>query len=350
MKRITLFSAFFLFCSYLVPNSFNIGIHPSYAEAPVIIKFATVAPEGSTWTNVLRDIDKELGEKSNGRLMLKIYAGGVQGDEKDVVRKMRIGQTHSAGFTGVGLGEILPEVRVFDLPFFFKKYEEIDFVRNKFRDIFAKKFEEKGYIFLGWTEVGFVHFYSNINIKSLNDLRSAKMWMWEGDPLAKALFSSINLSPIPLAITDVMTSLQTGLIDSIYVSPLGVIALQWFQKVKYMLDIPMADATGAILITKKQYDTLSSDLQELLKSTFDVHTSRLLEIIRRDNEDSLKVLKEAGVVLVSMDDKGVKEIEDAGEKVRNMLVGQLYSAELLQDIAAEIENFRNNVDKKTDEQ
>lgn len=348
MKRIIRFSIFFLFSMFLALNDFNSGVHLSYAEAPVIIKFATLAPEGSAWTNVLRDIDGELKEKSDGRLRLKIYAGGVQGDEKDVVRKMRIGQTHCAGFTGVGLGEILPEVRIFDLPFFFREYEEIDFVRDKFRDRFVKRFEEKGFVFLGWTEVGFVYFYSNINIKTLDDLRSTKMWMWEGDPLAKALFNSLNLSPIPLAITDVITSLQTGLINSIYVSPLGIIALQWFQKVKYMLDIPMADATGAILITKKQYDRISPDLQKLLKNTFEVNTSRLLEIIRKDNKDSIKVLKEAGITFVSMNDKGVKELEDAGEMVRKLLVGELYSAELLQDVTREIENFRNNVSKKAD--
>ena len=198
MNKYIMFSLLFFLGFYFIPNGFNFGMIPSYAEDPSIIKFATLAPEGSTWTNVLRDVDKEIQEKSGGKIRLKIYAGGVSGDEKDVVRKMRINQIHCAAFTGVGLGEILSDVRIFDLPFFLKEYKEVDNIRDKFTARFVEKFDEKGYIFLGWTEVGFVHFYSTVNIKTMDDLRSAKMWMWEGDPLAQALFDAIQLSPIPL--------------------------------------------------------------------------------------------------------------------------------------------------------
>ncbi|MGR3220150.1 MAG: TRAP transporter substrate-binding protein [Candidatus Anammoxibacter sp.] len=340
MKRIICFSLFFMFSLCLAPNSLTNDIHTAYAEAPVIIKLATLAPDGSTWTNKLRAIDNELEERSKGRLRLKIYAGGVQGDEKDVVRKMRIGQTHCAGFTGVGLGEILPAVRIFDVPFFLNSYEEVDFIRSKFEDWFINEFDKKGYIFLGWTEIGFIYFYSNIKITTLDDLRSTKMWMWDGDPLAKVLFDTIKLSPIPLAITDVITSLQTGLINSLYVSPLGVIALQWFQKVKYMLDVPMADATGAILLTKKKYNKIPPDLQVLLKDVFKVHCAELIDIIRKDNADSLKVLKDSGIVVTTMNDDSLKELKAAGKTVRTSIVGKLYTAKLLRDVTAEIDKFR----------
>ena len=335
--RVFMFSAFCVCFAVIGSNSVQ---QSAIAKAPVIIKFATLAPEGSTWTNELREIDKELRKKSDGSIRLKIYAGGVQGDERDVVRKMRIGQTHCAGFTGVGLGEILPEIRIFDLPFFLNTYEEVDFIRSKFRDRFAKKFEEKGYIFLGWTEVGFVHFYSNVEVKTLDDLRSLKMWMWEGDPLANVLFKSINLAPIPLAITDVITSLQTGLIDSLYVSPLGLIALQWFEKVKFMLDVPMADATGAILITKKQFNRIPQESQQMVLDTFRVHTKNLSGIVRRDNAKSVEVLKQTGIEMVSMDDKSVAELKNAGKTVSAKLAGDLYSLELLNSMTAAIEEFR----------
>ncbi len=336
-KKINMFSILFL---SVFLSGFFLFIPASFAKAPSIIKFATLAPEGSTWTNVLRDIDKELQEKTEGQLRLKIYAGGVSGDEKDVVRKMRISQVHCAGFTGVGLGEVLPEVRIFDLPFFFKDYGEVDFARNKFAERFEKKFDEKGYIFLGWTEVGFIHFFSNTVIKTIDDLRSVNMWMWEGDPLVMELFKAIKLSPIPLAITDVITSLQTGLVDSIYVSPLAIIALQWFTKVKYMMDMPMADATGAILLSKKQYAKLSPEFQELLKSTFKKHTTRLLGIVRKDNEESLKVLKDAGVQTVHFEESSVKLIEDAAAKVADILATKLYTPELLSDVKSALAEYR----------
>ncbi len=320
----------------------NFDAFNCYAKAPSIIKFATVAPEGSTWTNVLRDIDKELDEKSGGSLRLKIYAGGVQGDEKDVVRKMRIGQTHCAGFTGVGLGEVLPEVRILDLPFFIDNYDEVDYIREKFTGRFVENFEKKGYVFLGWTEVGFVYFYSAVNVKTVDEMKATKMWMWEGDPLAKALFDALDMSPIALTLTDVMTSLQTGLVNSVYVSPLGIIALQWFTKVGYMLDLPMADATGAILITKKKFNKLSPEHQVLLKETFKTHSDRLLKLIRRDNDDSLKLLKDAGVKIVPVtDEKSVAELKNASKNVRNALAGKLYPAELLNEMTAALEERRN---------
>lgn len=340
MKKTIKLVSFAVLSFFIIGVFFEFGASFCFAKAPNIIKFATLAPEGSTWTKVLHDIDEELNKKSEGKLRLKIYSGGVSGDEKDVVRKMRIGQVHSAGFTGVGLGEILPEVRILDLPFFLKTYDEIDHVRTKFQDKFSERFEKRGYVFLGWTEVGFVYFYSATDISSIDSLRSSRMWMWEGDPIAKALFDSMKVSPTPLAITDVLTSLQTGLIDSIYISPLGIIALQWFQKVKYMLDFPMADATGALLITKKQYAKLSPELQSLLKETFMAHSKKLLKFIRRDNEVSINAIKESGVKLISIDEKDVKEFEKTGVDVRESLAGGLYPKELLKEIVDEITKFR----------
>lgn len=332
-------------CLYLFTANTNLGIQNVYAEAPTIIKFATLAPDGSSWTNVLNEIDSELNKKSDGKLRLKIYAGGVQGDEDDVIRKMRIGQVHCAGFTGVGLDDVLPEIRIFDLPFFIKSYEEVDFVRERLHEMFAKSFEEKGFVMLGWTEVGFVHFFSNIEVDNITALRSTKMWSWKGDPLVNVLFDKLNLSPVPLALTDVVAALKTGLIDSVYISPLGIIALDWFQKVKYVLDVPVTDATGAILMSKKKFDKLTPELQKILKATFATYCDKLMNIIRDDNDSSKEVLKDYGVSIVSMDKLSVKELEIAGEKVRQSLSGKLYSKELLNDITTLLEDFRKKEKK-----
>lgn len=311
-----------------------------FAEAPKIIKFATLAPLGSIWLKVVNDIGDELREKSDGKIRLKVYPGGISGDEKDVLRKMRIGQLHCAGFTGVGLGEILNEVRIFDLPFFFLEYDEIDYIRNKLNDRFVKAFDDRGFILLGWTEVGFVYFFSNKMINSVDALRSTKMWVWDGDPIAKAIFDSINMLPIPLSVTDVMTSLQTGLIDSVYVSPLGAVALQWATKVKYMLDLPMANAVGAILMSKKHFQNLQPNLQVLLKETFNKHMKRLTQLTREDNEESVKIVKELGVKVITLEKQARDEFELVSKKACEVVAGKLFPAELIEDITADIEEFR----------
>lgn len=306
-----------------------------------VIKFATLAPEGSTWMNVMNDLNKEIQEKSNGRLRFKIYPGGVMGDENDVIRKIRLGQIQSAGFTGVGLGTILSDVRVMDLPFLFRDYDEVDYVYNRVYERFSRAFEKEGYILIGWSEVGFVHIFSQKPIQSLDDMRDVKMWMWQGDPLAKAMFDSLNLVPHPLPITDVLLSLQTRLIDTVYISPLGAIAMQWFTKVGYMSSMPIAHAIGVILITKGFYDSLPEDLQVILKESVSRHMVRLIDLTRKDNKESIEIMKKRGIEVVPMpDEKEMKRFIKIGEEVRNKLINHLYPREILDEVLKAIDEYR----------
>ena len=307
----------------------------------VTIKFATLAPDGSTWMNVMREFAAEVKKQTNGEVKIKIYAGGVQGDEKDVIRKMRINQLQSGGFTGVGLGTILPEVRILDTPFLFESHEEIDYVKQKFFDRFAKGFEKKGYVLLGWAEVGFVYIFSNYPLKKKDDLNKVKMWMWEGDPLAEALYKTAGISPIPLSITDVLTSLQTGLIDGVYTSPLACLGLQWFTKVKYMLDIPLANSMGAVLVTKKSFKKISPENQKILMELGTKYFNELTRLSRIDNENSITQMVKNGLTLTKVQDKAtLDEFMQLGEKSRKELVGQLYSEDLLNQIETAVKEFR----------
>jgi len=305
------------------------------------IKFATLAPEGSTWMNVMKDFSADLLKSTDGKVKFKIYAGGVQGDEKDVIRKIRINQLHSAGFTGVGLGEILPEVRILDTPFLFRNHQEVDFITEKFFDRFAKKFEEKGYILLGWTEVGFVHIYTNQPVQNTEDFKGIKMWMWEGDPLAEATFRAYGISPIPLSITDVMTSLQTGLIDGVYTSSLACAALQWFTKLKYVLDVPLANSNGAVLISKRMFNKLNPQQQNILREKAKQYFGKLTQLSRQDNKTSALKMIEKGMKQITISDpKILKEFDEVGRKARTALVGKLYSAELLNEVETALQEYR----------
>ncbi len=313
----------------------------------VKIKFATLAPEGTTWMNLMRDFSSALSEKSEEQIQFKIYAGGVQGDEKDVIRKIRINQLHSAGFTGVGLGEILPEVRILDSPFLFRNHQEVDFIANKFFDRFAAKFEQKGYVLLGWAEVGFVYVYTNQQVATVDDFKGVKMWMWEGDPLAEATFRAYGISPIPLSITDVMTSLQTGLIDGVYTSPLACVALQWFTKLKYVVDVPMANSNGAVLISKRMFNKLSPPQQVILKDTAKEYFGKLTQLSRNDNQLSSQKMIENGMVSIPPADQSIlDEFYEVGRQARRNLVGKLYEAELLDELEGALIEFRNSVKEK----
>jgi len=306
------------------------------------IRFATVAPEGSTWMKVMRAYAEAVEDATNNEIEFKIYPGQVAGDEKDVLRKIRIGQLDSGGFTGTGLGEILPEVRIMDSPFLFKSYEEVDFIADQFFDYFSEKFEEKGFILLGWAEVGFVYVFTNKPIKDLEDMNGVKMWMWEGDPIAEATFKAFNISAIPLSITDVLTSLQTNLINGVYVSPYACTVVQWHTRVKYMLDLPLADSNGAVLISKKKFNKLSDTQKEALKKLSREYFGQLTQLSRKDNAESLKLLKETGITFTTIEDQNkIDNFYESGKIARRDVIGKLYDEEFLLKVEGLLDKFRS---------
>lgn len=298
------------------------------------IKLAILAPEGSTWHKAMTAWDKELKEKTSGRVGLKIYAGGVLGDEQDVIRKMRIGQIHAAGMTGLGLGIINPAVRVLELPMLISNYAEADAVTKNLQPKLEAGFGQKGFVLLGWTETGFVNLFSNKPIASLSDMRGVKMWAWEGDQLVEAMCRAFKIVPIPLPITDVMTSLQTKLIDAVYGPPLAVIAMQWFTQTKFVSDLKLADSTGAILITKSALTGLPPADAQVVRETGRKYSAELMKQIRADNEKSYATLTSSGIKTVKVPEEEVARIRQTSREVWNQLVGKLYSKELLDEAIA----------------
>jgi TRAP-type transport system periplasmic protein len=310
------------------------------------IKFATLAPEGSTWINVMKEYDQTIRKESGGRIGFRIYPGGVQGDEKDVLRKIKLGQLHSAGVTGNGLTTIAPKARILDSPFLFKSYAEVDYIYKNFEKEFDQAFEENGYVNLGWSEVGFVYVFTNTPVKTQADMRTVKMWMWEGDPVAEATFTALNIHPIPLSISDVLTSLQTKLIDGVYTTPLAALGYQWFTRVKYMLNIPLADAAGAVVISKKKFDELPADLQEILRRNGKNYMRKLTELIREDK--SVETLKKNGVTVIEPPPREeLAKYDEVGKRGRRLIAGKLYSEDLLNRVEKAIEDYRAMIGKES---
>jgi TRAP-type C4-dicarboxylate transport system substrate-binding protein len=303
---------------------------PVAAAAKQVIKFASLAPEGTTWMRIMRKLDGDLRRGTDKAVRFRIYPGGVSGNEKDVVRKLRVGQLHAAGFTGVGLGEILPAARLFELPFFFRSYEEVDAVHQELGGWFEKAFRKKGYVLLGWSEVGFAHFFSRNPIGGIPDLSRQKVWMWEGDPLARAYFESMGIRAIPLAVTDVLTSLQTGLINAVYISPLGAVALQWFTKVRYISPVPMANVTGGLIMRQRRFERLSPGHQKLLIARTRARMAELRRLTRDENARAIEAMKKRGLRLSPPPSpEALAAMRRAGNRARAKLTGSLIPPDLL---------------------
>jgi TRAP-type C4-dicarboxylate transport system substrate-binding protein len=311
----------------LAASSLNAFAKPAYT-----LKFATLVPKGTVWMNILEDWARTVEERSDGQLLFKFYPGGIQGDEPDVLKKMRFGQLHGGAFTGYGIGHIYSPARVMELPFLFENYAEIDQVRTQLLPGFAEGFRENGYELLGWTEIGFIHFFSQKPIASLDDLRQRRIWMWQGDPLSDAWFRAADVSPVPLSIADVYTSLSTGLIDTVYSTPAATVALQWFTKTQYMTNVPMANGIGALVVSRTFFKSLPEELQALLKETGKETAQRLIDMTRADTEKSIEVLKAEGIQLVmDREDIDPQELQQISDRAAAQLTDSGYISEALLD-------------------
>ncbi|HLG20278.1 MAG TPA: TRAP transporter substrate-binding protein DctP [Bdellovibrionota bacterium] len=307
-----------------------VAMSAAAAEPKILIKIATVAPQGTTWVNELQKMDQKLRSESQDEVGLKIYAGGVLGDESDVVRKIRVGQVHGAAFTGMGLGQLLPEVRIFELPFLARTDSDIDRLTDQLFPRFEKGFLSKKFVLLGFVPIGFVYIFSSTPISSLDALKKGKVWVWEGDPLARGLFSAGGVAGIPLVLPDVLSSLQTRLIDTVYGTPLGAIALQWHTRVKYRTDFAITHAMGALLVAEAQFSKLSAKSKEILKTESRDLCRRLAEASRKENAEALTILTSQGVQTVAVSVAEQNRFIAIGDKVATDQVGKLYPKDLLE--------------------
>ena len=281
----------------LILLAFSLAFSNSSIAKTYVLKFATLMPTGTAWSKILDDWTKELEEKSNGRIKVRMYSGGVMGDEPDVLRKIRKGQLHGGLFTGYGIGRIYSPARVLEMPFLFKNLNESDYVREQIMPEIEAGFRESGFELLGWPEVGFIHFFSTKRITSVDDIRNLRIWLWQGDPLGEAFFKAANIDPIPLSIMDVYTQLSArhGSIDTVYTSTFGAIALQWYSKLKYATHIPLTNGIGGIVVSNRFYNKLPADLQQLLKTTGKKMSDEIRLNAREENRKSIGILEKNGI-------------------------------------------------------
>jgi TRAP-type C4-dicarboxylate transport system substrate-binding protein len=315
-----------------------------FAEKPpkVLVKMATIAPRGSFMMEQIDLMDAEIREKTGNEVGIKLYYGSVQGDEKEVLSKIRLGQLHGGTFTGNGLGRIVPEVRVTEMPYVFRNYDEVEHVRQELRPYMTRRFEEEGYIVLGWNEIGFVYTFSKVPIMSLETAQAQKWWQWEGDPLSKAMFDAFGITPVPLSFTDVMTSLSTKLIDTASITPYGAVAFHWFERFDYMSEYPVTNVQGATIVSKRIWNRISPENQKKILDICQPYFDRLSEKARDQDKKSVDVLKRSGIEIVRFDpDSGVLEfVLETSKKARENLVGVIYSQELLDRTLASLETYR----------
>jgi TRAP-type C4-dicarboxylate transport system substrate-binding protein len=224
---------------------------PAGAQAPAqVVKLATLVPEGSVWDKSMRDMGAQWSAGTQGRVTLRVYPGGVAGDEPDLVRKMRIGQLQAAAVTTAGLADIDPAFNVFNIPMFFTSYPELYATLDRLEPVLRQRLEAKGFVLLAWGHGGWVYFFTKNPVATVDALRKTRLFLWAGDDAMVALWKSMGFQPVPLAATDIMTGLQTGMIDAYPTTPLLALTLQWYRQTPNMVGLGMAPLVGGLVITK----------------------------------------------------------------------------------------------------
>lgn len=306
---------------------------PTKAEEAYTLRIASLVPDGSSWMKILNAWNKTLQEKTDGRLKLRFYPGGSQGDERDFVRKMRVGQLDGGVVTMTGMSLLVPAMNVLVLPGLLDTYAELDRVREKMAPKFEGMFEKEGFKLVGWGDAGKTRLFSVKPIKRPSDIKAMRPWVWKDDPIFVEFYQVIGASAVRLGVPEVYPALQTRMVDVISSSALTAVALQWYTRVKYMTAHNSAIIAGGTMMRKDKYDELPPDIKEVFDSTAARAHELLNKVVRKEDQKAYEVILKKGIQAVEAGDaKG--EWDAADKKVRDKLTGRMFSKSLVDEVTA----------------
>ena len=328
----------------LLALSLLVSSAPLYAApAKYTLKFATLAPEGSTWMSEFNQIKEEVTKATEGQVLLKVYPAGILGEEKDVLLKIKLGQIDGGAFGGHGREVICPDSKALMQPLLFRDYDEVDAVFSKMRAYLENQSKQNGFIALGWTEIGFSYLYSTTPVVSIENLRAAKPWLVPNDEALSALFSEGKVSAIPVPVSDVLTALQTGLIDTVFGPPVIAVAMQWFTRVKYRNDLRLLYSFGGLFVSDRSWSKIPEQMREPIMDICRKHLSTLTARSRSDNEDAIKSMVSNGIQTVKSSDAEVQRFAEISKRaIDSLKARKLVSTEAMNLVEQSLVDFRES--------
>lgn len=309
----------------------------------VTLKIATLVPDGTVWMKAMREAADAIDRQTAGRVKLRFYPGGVMGNDNSVLRKIRVGQLHGGALNGGGLATVYPDALIYNIPFAFRSYEEVDYVRRQMDPLLIQGLREKGFVSFGLSETGFAYLMSDKPLVRAEDLKGQKVWAPEGDPIARAAIEAVGVSPIPLPVTDVLTGLQTGLINTVEISPVGAIALQWHTRVSHITDAPILYLYGALILYEKALGRISEADRLVLRQELEKAQAQIDQRTRQDNNAALQALVQQGIALVVPDMEDLqhwREVVTRGAEQAGGNGGSKLSPAMLDELHRHLADFR----------
>ena len=304
------------------------------------INLGTAAPEGSPWHKILQKTRGDWERTSGGRIGIRIYPSGVQGDEVEMTRKVRIGQLHAVGLSGVGLAHVEPGVGCLAIPTLADSYEEFDYIRDRIAPRLERLVEQKGFVVLQWSDVGWVHFFTKTPAKTPDDIRRLKLFTSAGDPEGERLYKEFGLKVVPLAVTDLLPSLQTNMIEAFDVPPLFALLDQSFGLAKNMIEVKWAPLAGATVLSRKTWERVPEDLRPKLLEAARQAAAGMRSDIRRMGDDAVREMQKRGLTVVRLDPATAAKWHSEAEAAYPKMRGRVVPADLFDEALRLRKEFR----------
>jgi TRAP-type transport system periplasmic protein len=313
---------------------------PTPAQAPILIKVATLVPDGSSWHLILKEAAEKWRTASSGRVKVNLYAGGTLGDDPDVVRKMRLGTLNSAVLTAVGVAEIDKSVYALGVPMMYASYDEVYYVLEKMRPRLEASMESKGFVVLNWADGGWVHFFSKKPVVTPDDLRAQKLFTWAGDNDAIEILKSARFNPVPLPSTEIATALKTGLVTALGAPPQVAVISQFYNDAKNMTDMKWQLLLGATVIKKDAWEKIPADLRPALAEASREAGTKLQAEVRRTADKDVEEMKKRGLNVVAVDAKTRALWEQTAESMYPRIRGPVVPADAFDEALKYRDEFR----------
>ncbi len=308
----------------------------------ITFKIGSPAPVGTPWDNVLNALAAEWREISDGRVNLKIYAGSIAGSEEDMLRKVRIGQLQGCVLTGVGLNAISQDVLILSMPLLISTYDEYRYVMEKMRPDFDERFEESGFTSVAWAMGGWIHFFAKQPVITPDDLKHQKLSVSPSEENMQQAFKELGFHVVPLHMNEIMTALQTGMVEAYYAPPLLSAAYQWFALTNHMCDMRVSPLVGSLVFGKRFWDRVPDDLEEELIATANRLMEPLYDEIMELDSKAMKVMREHGLVTHQVDDAARKEWRSMFEQGYRGLMGKSFSKEIYEQLQGHLNDYRES--------
>ena len=314
----------------------------SMTAMALTLKIATVTPEGSQWMKDMRSSANEIKERTEGRVKIKYYGGGIKGDDAKVLAQIRIGQLQGGAFTPSALVAIYPDLNIYGMPLVFNSAEEAAYVRGHIDSRLQRGLEDAGFVNFGFAAGGFANLTSNEPVKSLADMKGKRVWVPEGDAMSRASMQALSLMPVTLPLTDVLTGLQTGLIDIVAIPPIVALLMQWHTKVKFVSELPLVYTFGFMAIDKKAFDKISTQDQAIVREVMGATYRKFDKANLADNKGAFDALINSGIELIEFGAEEFAEVRSVLLK-SNRQLGEKgeFSLTLYDEMMRHIEEYRS---------